>query len=504
MDPENQMLRKLTRVLFGKRSKTTVPEASSSANTAPAPRPARPAERPAGRARLDDLDLSRATIIEREEHCISRKDISPNALKVLYRLNECGYHAFLVGGGVRDLLLGDTPKDFDISTDATPEEIKQLFRNAMIIGRRFKIIHLRYGREIIEVTTFRAHHAPENEFEDDASNRSIKGLDSAHSSSGMILRDNVWGNINDDALRRDFTANALYYTTDGFRVIDFANGLEDIDNRVLRMIGDPATRYREDPVRMLRAIRFAAKLDFTIEPGTRAPLDELAPLLESISPARLFDETLKMLTGGYAEDTLALLRQFKIGSVLFKSTMAATRDPDAPGSRLLTLAMRNTDARLAEGKTVTPAFLFAALLWAPLQQELQRMTGGAPASLADQQEAANRVIGRQLQITAIPKRFSLATREIWELQLRLEQRSRRSVEAVYQHPRFRAGYDFLLLREESGEPLEGLGQWWTDFQISDKSLQEQMLEGLGKSGGAKRRRRRKPTRKPAGDSGSPA
>jgi len=508
MDPENQMLRKLTRVLFGKRSKSADPDASISSNPVPAQRQARPAEhpasRPAGRARLDDLDLSRAVIIEREDHNISRRDISPNALKVLYRLNECGYQAFLVGGGVRDLLLGDTPKDFDISTDATPEEIKQLFRNAMIIGRRFKIIHLRFGREVIEVTTFRAHHAPENEFEDDASNRSIKGLDSAHSSSGMILRDNVYGNINDDALRRDFTANALYYTTDGFRVIDFADGLEDIDNHVLRMIGDPATRYREDPVRMLRAIRFAAKLDFTIEPATRAPLDELAQLLESISPARLFDETLKMFTGGHAEETLALLRRFKVGTVLFKNTMAATRDPEAPGSKLLVLAMRNTDKRLAEGKTVTPAFLFASLLWAPLQQELQRMLNGEPVTLADQQEAANRVIGRQLQITSIPKRFSIATREIWELQLRLEQRSRRSVETVYQHPRFRAGYDFLLLREESGEPLNGLGQWWTDFQISDKNQQEQMLEALGTTGGAKRRRRRKPTRKPAGDSGSPA
>lgn len=502
MDTENQMLRKLTRVLFGKRSKSVEPEAPQSTSPALSPRANLSTDRSAGKARFADLDLSRATVVEREEHCISRKSISPNAVKVLYRLNECGYHAFLVGGGVRDLLLGDTPKDFDISTDATPEEIKQLFRNAMIIGRRFKIIHLRFGREIIEVTTFRAHHAPENEFQDDASNRSIKGLDSAHSSSGMILRDNVWGNINEDALRRDFTANALYYTTDGFRIIDFANGLEDIDKRLLRMIGDPATRYREDPVRMLRAIRFAAKLGFTIEAGTRAPLNDLASLLESISPARLFDETLKMLTGGHAEKTMALLRQFKIGDVLFKSTMAATRDPESPSSKLLALAMRNTDSRLAEGKTVTPAFLFAALLWAPLQQELQRMLDGAPAGLADQQEAANRVIARQLQITSIPKRFSLATREIWELQLRLEQRSRRSIETVFQHPRFRAGYDFLLLREESGEPLHGLGQWWTDFQISDQTQQEQMLEGLGKTGGAKRRRRRKPSRKSAGDSGN--
>ncbi len=508
MDSDNHMLRKLTRVLFGKRAKTAPTDSAASSSPARASTESRdttPAPmRQNGRARLQDLDLSGASIIERDEHGISRKDISPNAVKVLYRLNECGYQAFLVGGGVRDLLLGDTPKDFDISTDATPEEVKQLFRNAMIIGRRFKIVHLRFGREIIEVTTFRAHHTAENEFDDDASNRSIRGLDSAHSSSGMILRDNVYGSINEDALRRDFTANALYYTTEGFKVLDFANGLDDIDNRVLRMIGDPATRYREDPVRMLRAIRFAAKLGFTIEPRTRAPLDELAPLLESISPARLFDETLKLLVGGHAENTLALLRQYKIGSVLLKPTMAATRDPDAPGTRLLTLAMRNTDARLAEGKTVTPAFLFAALLWAPLQQELQRLCGDAPVTLADQQEAANRVIGRQLQITAIPKRFSIATREIWELQLRLEQRSRRGVESVFGHPRFRAGYDFLLLREESGEPLDGLGQWWTDFQSSDKTHQEEMLEGLGKTGAPKRRRRRKPSRRSADGAGSPS
>lgn len=249
---------------------------------------------------------------------------------MLYRLGDAGYHAFLVGGGVRDLLLGDTPKDFDISTNATPEQIKQLFRNAMIIGRRFKIVHLRFGREIIEVTTFRAHHEAQNEFHDNTSNRSIKGLDSAHSSTGMILRDNVYGDINDDALRRDFTANALYYTVDGFRILDFAGGLDDIDRRLLRMIGDPATRYREDPVRLLRAIRFAAKLGFDIEKNTRAPMNELAPLLESISSARLFDETLKLLTGGQAEKTLDLLRQFRVGDILFPATMAATRDPDSP------------------------------------------------------------------------------------------------------------------------------------------------------------------------------
>ncbi|MES3007737.1 MAG: polynucleotide adenylyltransferase PcnB [Pseudomonadota bacterium] len=501
------MLRKLTRVLFGKRSKPKdiVEEqpqvhrpVSGKQNSQARPAPA------TGKASLSDLDLSGARVIEREDHCISRKSISPNALKVLYRLNDAGYHAFLVGGGVRDLLLGDTPKDFDIATSATPEQIRELFRNAMIIGRRFKIVHLRYGREIIEATTFRAHHTAENEFQDDTTHRAIKGLDSAHSSSGMILRDNVYGSINEDALRRDFTANALYYTTDDFRIIDFANGLADIDNRLLRMIGDPATRYREDPVRLLRAIRFSAKLGFKIEEKTRAPINELAYLLESISPARLFDESVKLLTGGHAEKTYALLHQFKVGDFMFPGTMACTRDPDSAASRLVVLAMRNTDTRLADGKSVTPAFLFAALLWPALLHELGRMLGDKPVTLLAQQDAANKVIGRQLQVTSIPKRFSIAMREIWELQLRLAVRSKRGAESAYQHPKFRAGYDFLLLREEAGEELAGLGQWWTDFQDSDEIQQDSLLEGLGKGSTGPRRRRRKPSRKPTSGAGDSA
>lgn len=484
------MLRKISKALFGKRSKAQPLERVGHAAMVDQPSHSKSAH---GRASLAELDLSDADIIEREDHCLSRRDISPNALKVLYRLNDAGYHAFLVGGGVRDLLLGDKPKDFDISTNATPEQIKQLFRNAMIIGRRFKIIHVRFGREIIEVTTFRAPHEPENQFKENTTNRSIKGLDSAHSSAGLILRDNVYGDINEDALRRDFTANALYYTTDGFRIIDFANGLHDINNRLLRMIGDPATRYREDPVRLLRAIRFAAKLGFDIEKTTRAPMDDVAPLLASISSARLFDETLKLLTGGEAEKTFALLRQFKVGQVLFPATMATTKNPDSPQSQLLTLAMRNTDHRLAQGKSVTPAFLYAAILWAPLQQALNKHTDGKAVSIPDHQEAANQVILKQVQVTAIPKRFSIATKEIWEQQLRLETRTKRAAETAFAHPRFRAAYDFLLLREEAGEALNGIGQWWTDFQIADKNQQEQMLNSLGKATATKRRRRRKPT-----------
>jgi len=259
----------------------------------------------------DLVGIENATVLERDNHPISRKHISPNAVKVLYKLAEAGYHGFLVGGGVRDLLLGKSPKDFDIATDASPEQLKSLFRNARIIGRRFKIIHLRFGREIIEVTTFRAPHDSENKIDDNVPRRRIQNQESAHSTAGMILRDNVYGNIDEDALRRDFTINALYYTIDKFRILDFSTGLDDLELKQIRMIGDPAERYKEDPVRMLRAIRFAAKLGFTIEEKTEKPINELAHLLESISTARLFDETIKLMTGGDAEKTFELLRRYR-------------------------------------------------------------------------------------------------------------------------------------------------------------------------------------------------
>jgi len=440
---------------------------------------------------LRELDLDQATIVQREDHNISRKDISPNALKVLYRLNDAGYQAFLVGGGVRDLLLNGNPKDFDISTNATPEEVKELFRNARVIGRRFKIAHVRFGREIIEVTTFRAHHEIETEVEEGESRRHIKNLDSAHSSTGMILRDNVYGSISEDALRRDFTVNALYYTTNRFLILDFVDGLPDIKKRLIRMIGDPETRYREDPVRILRAIRLAAKLDFQIEPGTEAPIGKLATLLESISSARLFDETVKLFTGGKAEATFALLRQYKVADYLFKPTLRCLIDDTSAAARLLQLALQNTDKRLAEGKSVTPAFLYAALLWPPLQQHLQDEFGDRIPPLPAEQSAATEIITEQLRYTAIPKRFTAVMREIWELQSRLVARNRRSVESVMAHPRFRAAYDFLLLREESGEQLGAAGEWWTAFQLTDRAGQDVMIEKL-QSAKSPRKRRRKP------------
>ena len=440
---------------------------------------------------IDQLTgIEKASFIPRDGHNISRKHISPNALKVLYRLSEHGFAALIVGGGVRDLLLGKHPKDFDVATDATPEEVRDLFRNARIIGRRFKIVHIRFGREIIEVTTFRAHHQATNEVAQSATRRQIQGLDSAHTSDGMILRDNVYGNIDEDAMRRDFTVNALYYTIDGFRVLDFCNGCADLNARQIRMIGDPEERYREDPVRMLRAIRFSAKLGFEIEPQTREPITRLAELLESISPARLFDETIKLLTCGHSERAFSLAAETQLGDYLFAPTLEALRHAPPEFAKLVSLALRNTDERLANGKSVTPAFLFAALLWPVLQLRLKQSDADGPAPPQTFHQVANDIIVEQLDFTAIPKRFSIGSKEIWELQRRLERRSRRAVLSVFNHPKFRAGYDFLLLREEAGENLDGLGQWWTDFQNGDKNQKDKMTAALSSSDKRRRRRRR--------------
>jgi poly(A) polymerase len=437
--------------------------------------------------------LEKAHIVERDQHSISRRFISDNALKVLSKLRAENFEAYLVGGCVRDILLGSKPKDFDVATNATPEEVRGVFKNALIIGRRFKIVHIRFGREIIEVTTFRANHDPDVQKEGKHSRKNLKDSVSAQSSSGMILRDNVYGNIDEDAARRDFTINALYYTTDQFRILDFCNGLSDLNQGLIRMIGDPESRYREDPVRMLRAIRFAGKLHFEIEPSTLKPIDELAHLLESISPARLFDETIKLLTGGHAVSTFELIRNSEVGHYLFAPTLNALANCDAEAARLLDLALENTDKRLAQEKSVTPAFLFAALLWPVLQHRLNMKTASQTNDFQSFQIVANDVLMQQLQYTAIPKRFSLVTKDIWEMQLRLTRKNRRSVENVFSHPKFRAAYDFLLLREESGEVLDGLGQWWKDYQLASDEQRQTMVSGAsaGKPNKPRRRTRKK-------------
>ncbi|MCK5479495.1 MAG: polynucleotide adenylyltransferase PcnB [Gammaproteobacteria bacterium] len=393
-------------------------------------------------------------IITRAEHSISRGNISPNALKVLYRLKDSGYQAHLVGGGVRDLLLGREPKDFDIATDATPEDVRRLFRNCRLIGRRFRLAHVLFGREVIEVATFRA-------LQGEKEDRDERHIDD----EGRIVRDNIYGNIEDDALRRDFTVNALYYNIADFSITDYARGMQDINAGLLRLIGDPVTRYREDPVRMLRAVRFATKLGFRIEEHSEEPIWQLAPLLGDIPPARLFDEMLKLFMGGHALANFEMLRHYTLFGQLFPLTeQALTHEEEHFPLTLISRGMENTDTRIAQDKPVTPAFLFALFLWQPVRERAARLEAEGQHKAEALQHAGSQIISEQAGIMSLPKRFSLPMREIWMLQLRLERMGGRRSLRVLAHPRFRAAYDFLLLRGEAGEVSRDLGEWWTDYQ----------------------------------------
>lgn len=420
-------------------------------------------------------------VIPRDRHPISRKQINSAALKVLYRLHETGYRAFLVGGGVRDLLLGQTPKDFDVATNATPEQVKSLFGNSRIIGRRFRLVHVQYGRETVEVATFRAHHEADE-----------AGRHGATNESGLIVRDNVFGTLEEDAERRDFTVNALYYNIADFGVYDYADGVKDIERRILRLIGNPETRYREDPVRMLRAIRFAAKLDFRIADTAAEPIARLGHLLDDISSHRLFDEIQKLVTCGHSESAMALLQEYG----LFRHLFPAVHLNDAQ-QRLLNAAAANTDDRIREGKGINPAFFFAVLLWQRMQERVQQLHAqGIPYWPAIQQ-AGQQVIHQQSDRTAIPKYTAGTMREIWEIQPRLERPDSRQIDALLQNPRFRAGYDFLVLRERAGENTKGLGAWWTRYQDADPGLRVQMVRELSADHKPAAKRRRPKKRKPA-------
>lgn len=427
-----------------------------------------------------------AALIPRDQHSISRKNISPAAIKIIKQLEDAGFAAYLVGGGVRDLLLGNSPKDFDVATNAKPEEVKRIFRSARIVGRRFQIVHVRMGREVIEVTTFRGHHEESS---------------SVRSEDGMLLRDNVYGTLETDAMRRDFTVNALYYTLKDFSVIDYCNGMEDLKQRTLRIIGDPATRYKEDPVRILRALRFAAKLGFNLEPKTAKPIRELSGLLLNVSDARLFEEVLKLFLGGSATATFNLMREYDLLAHLFPGTDKALKAGDEIGANLIEQCMINTDKRIRGDKTVTPAFIYAALLWPALQQQFTLLSSQMTPTQAWGQAAQN-VINQQLTRTAVPKRFLIPMREIWDLQQRLPSRLGMRALRTLDHPRFRAAYDFLLMREAAGEALDGLGVWWTNYQTATDEEREQMVKDIGKQGGAKaagKPRRRRGPRKPKTD-----
>ncbi len=459
-----------------------------------------------------------ARIIPRDSHPISRSRISPDALRVLYRLREAGFQAFLVGGCVRDLMLGIEPKDFDVATDALPEQVKKLFRNCRLVGRRFRLAHVFFGRDIIEVATFRASSAP-SQAEDpvaslessddaidesgvelevnptlDASGDSVdardihdfdENLERVVDDSGRILRDNVYGSIDDDVWRRDFTCNALYYNIADFSVWDYCGGFEDVEARRLRLIGDPETRYREDPVRMLRAARFEAKLGFEIEPATAEPMGPLADLLAGVPAARLFDEALKLFLTGHGARSLETLRYRGLLKVLLPNVGDfMERYPESPPARMLMQALANTDARVQADKPVTPGFLFAVLLYGPIGLEIEKAPREQWHDIGTILDAVDRAVTVIHRRVAVHRRFILGVRDMFALQPRLESpRGRRALRTM-EHPRFRAAFDLLQLRAQFGMADAAIVEWWSRMQSANADQRAAMAESLGRASGS--------------------
>ena len=414
-------------------------------------------------------------IIPRSDHEVSRSNISKSALKVLYRLKDAGYQAFLVGGSVRDLLLGNRPKDFDIATDAKPEEVRALFSNSSLIGRRFRLAHVRFGREIIEVATFRGS-GPEARAEQEVC-----------AESGRILSDNVYGTIDEDAWRRDFTVNALYYNIADYSIWDFADGVADIRARQLRLIGEADVRFREDPVRMLRAARFAAKLGFDIHADTAGPIPGMAALIDNVPAARLFDEFLKMFQAGHALESFRKLRQLGLFDRLFPATAEQlARDASGRTDSMIEAALANTDRRIREDQPVTPMFLFGVFLWHAVEHRARELV--RKENLSEQQAlviATSELTDRQTRRITLPRRFSFPMREMLQLQPRFERRRGKKAMNLLSHRRFRAAYDLMLLRAEIGDVEDGVAEFWSEVQ-RQSGAQQRKTFGVG--------RRRRPPR----------
>lgn len=426
-------------------------------------------------------------IYPRSEHAISRSLVSENALKVLYRLKKAGFEAYLVGGCVRDLLLGREPKDFDVVTDAHPEQIRAVFRNCRLIGRRFRLAHVHFGDDIVEVATFRGLAGEEHR------ERVLQ--------NGRILRDNVYGTIEEDVFRRDFTVNALYYNIGDFSVVDYVGGMEDHRAGVLRLIGGaPEQRYREDPVRMLRAIRFAVRLGFDIHPGCAEPIPRLAGLLREIPAARLYDEVIKLFLTGYAVQTFEQLRHYQLFGCLFPDTeQSLAREEQGFPLTFLARALEQTDRRVQEKKPVAPYFLFAALLWEPVRARAAARIAAGENDILAYQESAAEVFARQGRHTSIPRTVAMPVREVWALQPRFESTQGGRPFRLLSHPRFRAAYDFLLLRAETGEAEPDLAEWWTRFQSASEAEQKSMARSGRRAAGQARPRKRRNRSKAARD-----
>ncbi len=433
-------------------------------------------------------------IVPLQEHGISRDMISYGARKVCEVLASRGFEAYVVGGAVRDLMFGIRPKDFDVATSATPEEVHRHIRRSRLIGRRFKLVHAVFNDEIVEVSTFRSVNVPANEAVGASADHAVD----VH---GRLTRDNVYGNREQDAARRDFTINALYFDPATETVLDYHQGVRDLKKRTLRVIGDPRVRFREDPVRMLRAVRLAAKLDLKIDQKTRAPIREMADLMANVPPARLFDEMLKLLLSGHASACLHRLRAEGLHHGLLPLLDVILEQP--LGKKFVNLALEQTDRRILEDKPVSPAFLFAALLWHELlaawkAREAKRM-GRIPALY----QAMDEVLDIQTDMLAIPRRLTTTMKEIWSLQPRFENRSGRRPFGLLEHPRLRAGYDFLFLRAESGEAPKELVEWWRRFMEGTPEERADLLLPTPKGEQQKRRRRRRSKKKPAVDAGPP-
>ena len=427
--------------------------------------------------------------IPKKTHRIDPHLLSKNAVKVTQTLQQAGYEAFIVGGAVRDLVLGISPKDFDVATNATPDQVQRLFRKARLIGRRFQIVHVTFfGKghpEIIEVSTFRA-------LLDNAGDHVAE--------SGRILRDNVWGSQGEDAARRDFTINAMYYDPSTETVLDYHGGMVDMQKKALRMIGDPAKRYREDPVRMLRAIRFAAKTGFSLDADTRAPIAKLGKLLQDVPSARLFDEILKLLMSGYSWSAIQGLRDAGLhhGLLPLLDHILDNSESSKGANDFVKLALANTDQRIQSGKSVSAGFLFATLLWPDLLKNWKANIASGMSNIPALHDAMDDTIATQSSGMTIQRRFESDMREIWSMQPRFEKRVGRYPYRLIESPRFRAGYDFMLLRCATGEQNPALGEWWTNFIAADPAGQEELMasakneSGSSASSPAKRRRRRKP------------
>ena len=420
--------------------------------------------------------VGNAQIIPYVLHNVPREQISYGAKRVTDGLQAAGFQAYVVGGAVRDLLLGKTPKDFDVATNATPEEVKRVFRRSRIIGRRFRLVHVMFGEELVEVSTFR---------------RMIETEDAEIDEHGRLLRDNEFGDQEQDAARRDFTANALFYDPATQEIFDYHRGFADIRDGVLRIIGDPLVRYREDPVRMLRAVRLSAKLGIRLDAATAAPIANMKSLLDNVPEARMLDEVLKMLLSGHSVECIQELRKMQLHHGLLPLLDVIMEQPT--GEKFIMLALKNTDERLSQGKSVSPAFLFAALLWHEVLAAWNLLVAKGERPVGAMHTAMDEVLARQKKQLAIPHRHDAIMKEIWLLQQRFEQRSGQRPYRLIEQPRFRAAFDFLLLRCASNEVDNELGLWWDEFQDASDVRRQEMLQPEV-SGGAKKRRR-KPRKK---------